>query len=120
MGLGLEVDPVAITDLAATEVIASAIGMALSNSDRIVPHPAQDQWKGFFKPFHVAAGVRSHKAFMQVAKRVNIELIDGKLRLTPDRNLGAKRGFEPVPEAAVDLPTADFERCAKMLLSLLV
>lgn len=117
-GLGLEVDPVVVGDVTAIGDIARAIGEALASSTRVVPHPAQDQWRGFFEPFQIAVGVRSHKAFMKDARRISIRASGDHLKLTPQRNLGSKGGFEPIPEDAVVLPSLDLDNAAVALANL--
>lgn len=117
-GIGLEVDPVVLGDVPSSEAVAHAISEALTKSARVIPDPDRDQWKGFFEPFHVAAGVRSHKAFMKDARRISIRATDDQLKLTPQRNLGSKGGFEPIPEASVVLSAADFNSAAEALANL--
>lgn len=118
-GLGLEVEPEALGDAPDGERIARALANALTQSDRLVAHPAQHEWKGFFKPFLHATGVRSHKAFMADAQRVSVRLVDNKLKLTPQRNLGSKDGFEPVPDGAVFVAEDDWDGAASTLLRML-
>lgn len=118
-GLGLEVDPKCLGATPDEAIVAQALAQALTQSDRIVPHPAQQEWKGFFQPFLEASGVRSHKAFMANAQRVSIRLIDDRLKLTPQRNLGSKEGFEPIPDQAVLLSENDWSGAAATLVRLL-
>lgn len=118
-GLGLEVEPEALGVAPDQERIAEALAHALAQSDRVVAHPAQHEWKGFFQPFLHAAGVRSRIAFMADAHRVSVRLVDDSLEITPQRNLGSKDGFEPVPDGAVLLPEGDLQRAAVTLLQLL-
>ena len=118
-GLGLEVDPVALDPTSEGRAYANAISEALDSSTRVVPHPSQDQWKGFFEPFQKAAGVRSHKAFMKDAVRVSIRATDDLFELTPQRNLGTKGGFEEIPEAALILSPGDLDGAARALKDML-
>jgi len=118
-GLGLEVEPEALGPTPDQESIARALAHAIAQSDRVVAHPAQHEWKGFFQPFLNATGVRSHKAFMADAQRVSVRLVDDQLKLTPQRNLGNKDGFEPVPDDAVLVPENDWNGAAITLLRLL-
>jgi hypothetical protein len=118
-GLGLEIEPSQVNNPPDEGVLARALDDALAGSDRIVPHPTQDEWKGIFEPFQTVAGVRSLKSFMKDAKRVDIEQADGYLRLTPNRNLGVRDGFEPLSEGAVRLPANDLPHAAMALLRLL-
>jgi hypothetical protein len=118
-GLGLEVAPMALGPSPSSADVAAALADALSNSGRIVPHPTQIEWPGFFKPFLEAAGVRSFKAFMADATSVGIDDLGDDLRLTPNRNRGAKEGFAAIVEEALVVPKADGERSAEALLAML-
>lgn len=118
-GIGLEVDPKSLGTAPDQESIAGRLAEALAESDRVVPQPSQDKWKGFFQPFLNAAGVRSHKAFMVDAQRVSIRVVDDQLKLTPQRNLGSKDGFEPMPDQAQVHPANDLHSAAAALLRLL-
>jgi hypothetical protein len=118
-GLGLEVAPMALGPSPSSADVAAALADALSNSGRIVPHPTQIEWPGFFKPFLEAAGVRSFKAFMADATSVGIDDLGDDLRLTPNRNRGAKEGFAAMVEEALVVPKADGERSAEALLAML-
>jgi len=118
-GLGLEVDPVALDIASPDDLVSKAIDQALARSSQVVPHPTQAQWKGFFKPFEVAAGVGSYKAFMSDAQSVSLSANEAELELTPQRNLGTKEGFAPVNPEAVVLPVNDLDRAAATLKALL-
>ncbi|HSG56081.1 MAG TPA: hypothetical protein VLA45_11560 [Paracoccaceae bacterium] len=118
-GIGLEVDPTTIEDASNIAAIGNCLCDALSRSMRIIPHPAQDQWKGFFEPFQKAAGVRSYKAFMKEAIRIGIRESGTELELTPHRNRGSKEGFEEIPDAAIVLAASDYEGAANALIRLL-
>jgi len=113
-GLGLEVDPQRLGATPSQADFADALSRALSQSERVIPHPSQHEWKGFFQPFLSAAGVRSLKAFMATARSVSVEKLDGAFIVTPCRNLGTKGGFEPISSQAVSV--SDIERAAEILL----
>jgi hypothetical protein len=119
MGVGLEVDPRSLEMISPDEDVALVIGEALAGSGEVVPHPTQDQWKGMFRPFTQAAGVRSYKAFMADATSVEIKRSDGLLELVPYRNRGSKDGFEPILTDAVGLPADDLIGAVSVLKSLL-
>lgn len=119
MGLGLEVDPRPLMMTTPNDDVARAIGEALNASEKVVAHPTQDQWKGFFQPFIKAAGVRSFKAFMADAIRVSIDRRDAQLELKPHRNLGPKIGFEPIPSDVIVLPAEDLVGAVNELKALL-
>lgn len=116
-GLGLEVDPSVYPPIP-TDI---ALGMkeALAKSAVIVEHPSQSEWKGFFKPFQDAVGVRNHAAFMKMAQRVSIRVLDNQIKITPQRNLGPKEGFEPIADATVFFPIGDEHGAALAVLQLL-
>jgi len=118
-GVGLEVDPILVNDLTDSEAIRNSLIQALEGSQRIVPHPSQDQWNGFFKPFHDAADVRSFKAFMKNAKSIYIDAAEDYIRLTPLRNLGARGGFEEMADAAITMAAGDMDSAASTIQKLL-
>jgi len=118
-GLGLEIEPRSLGASPDINATGAALAAALASSKRIISHPSQDEWKGFFAPFQSAAGVRSYKAFMKEAKRVSVRVIDDHLKLTPQRNLGSKEGFEPIPDEAVVLSLDDMSAAGANLLGLL-
>lgn len=117
-GLSLEVEPI-VLEAPDQQSIAEALTYALARSGRIVAHPKRDDWKGFFDPFLKAAGVRSRAAFMKDATRVSIEVKDETLKLTPQRNLGSKLGFEGMSDAALYLPRGDLSAAAAAVSQLL-
>ncbi|WP_194954959.1 hypothetical protein [Sphingopyxis solisilvae] len=116
-GLGLEVDPSVYAPIPAE--IALGMKEALVKSAVVVEHPPQSEWKNFFKPFQDAAGVRSHAAFMKAAQRVSIRVVDNQIKITPQRNLGSKEGFEPIADAALFFPIGDEHGAALAVLQLL-
>ncbi|RST30115.1 hypothetical protein HMF7854_04215 [Sphingomonas ginkgonis] len=103
-GLGLEVDPCTLGASPEREAVEAALRSALAQSGRIVPHPSQHEWKGSFDPFLKAAGVRSLTAFMATAQSLHVDEEAGAVVVTPNRNLGAKEGFEPVLTDRQTLP----------------
>lgn len=118
-GLGIEVEPEALGGSPEEERVASALVDALSRSERVVEHPAQFEWKGFFQPFLAATGTRSHKAFMSDAQRVSIRAVADQLKFTPARNLGNREGFEPIPDDTVIVSANDQKGAAITLLHML-
>lgn len=119
MGLALEIEPKALGKSPALHCVAAVLSRALAQSDRVVPHPTQHEWKGSFAPFLKAAGVRSYRAFMDDARSVEIGVVDDELSLTPHRNLGSKGGFELLPDLAVSLAATEWNNAAATLLRLL-
>ncbi|WP_404480480.1 hypothetical protein [Novosphingobium sp. BL-52-GroH] len=115
----MEVDPIRVNEPTDNVAIRNGLIKALEGSQRIVPHPSQDQWTGFFKPFHDAAGVRSFKAFMKNARCIYIDAADDHIRLTPLRNLGARGGFEEMADAAISMSPGDMDGAAFAIQKLL-
>lgn len=102
-GLRLNVDPITLPgDASAPEIGAVVLGR-LEQSEVVLPHPAQTEWKGFFDPFLRAGGVRSFKAFMAGAQLIEVDQDGTGFTLTPTRNLGPKDGFEPLAQEALKL-----------------
>ena len=120
IGLGVEVDPHCLPAPVDHDALANALAGALARSDRVVPHPLQGEWKGLFQPFLRAAGVRSYRAFMADAQRVGIALDGQQLTLEPQRNLGPREGFVPVPENAEWVDQDDLHQAAVILQRMLV
>ena len=119
MGVGVEVNPRRLSIKSQAEEIAAAIDCALEGAGGVITHPAQDQWKGLFKPFLQAAGVRSYKAFMEEAISVEITRRGELLELNPQRNLGGNGGFAPIRSETVVLPASDLMAAAFALKSFL-
>lgn len=118
VGVGLEVDPVRLDDPHDIVAMRNGLIAALEGSQRVVPHPSQDQWKGFFKPFQDAAGVRSFRAFMKDAKSIYIDATKEEIRLTPARNLGTRGGFKDLPDESITLPPDDIGGAVSFLQSI--
>ncbi|MFZ9396032.1 MAG: hypothetical protein ACO25F_08235 [Erythrobacter sp.] len=117
-GVGVEVDPIVIEEIDAVSV-AGALTGALRHSDRIIPHPAQVEWKDIFKPFLKAVGVRSYKSFMASAKRIEIVLDGDWFVLVPQENLGSSKGFAAIPDAEIRFPGTDIDGMTRCLLKLI-
>lgn len=114
--LGMEIDPEVLGECPAWEVVEGAISSAFARSGHIVTHPAQSEWKGFFDPFLKAAGVRSFKAFMGTAQLLYLDDENGSFVVTPNHNLGARKGFEPLIADRQTFP--DLSAAAKAVLEL--
>jgi hypothetical protein len=56
---------------------------------------------------------------MADANSVSLTMRNGKLELTPHRNLGSAEGFEPIPSHAIVLPAGDVAGAAVALKALL-
>ena len=85
---------------------AAAIGEAaiqvIQASKSPVKHPSN--WDDLPNPMFELAGVKSWRAFEKGAKYCTLEVVSERLHITPHRSLGPNRGFEPVPQATVDVP----------------
>ncbi|MFO0907107.1 MAG: contact-dependent growth inhibition system immunity protein [Isosphaeraceae bacterium] len=84
------------------KALGDAILQALNASTDPVPQPTN--WSGLIAPLLELAGVKSWGTFMRRAKCLEVGMDGEKLRLTPNRNLGSKEGFEASPSKAVELP----------------
>ena len=105
-GLQMEVEPRSMHVDAEAEEVAASLLAALEPSEVSAVRPTD--WKSVFEPFLKAAGVRRFKAFMSTARSVNVDEQDGAFLVTPNRNLGPREGFEPIPSEALklsDLPS---------------
>ncbi|MCU0880347.1 MAG: hypothetical protein MUF06_21460, partial [Pirellulaceae bacterium] len=60
-------------------------------------------------PLLSLAGVKTWKEFVRNAQCLSLEATDDQLRLVPCRNLGATRGFEPMPDKAIEAPLSPSE-----------
>ena len=118
VGVHVVRDPIAIAGADDLAALADALTQALAASARVIPHPAQSEWKGSFKPVLKAAAVPSLKVFMASAALVSVEDDGVRLTLTPYRNLGS-HGFEPIPSQAEQLDQGDVEATAKAVRRLL-
>ena len=56
---------------------------------------------------------------MKDARRISVSVTDGQLKLTPQRSLGSKEGFEPIASDAVFMPVGDWRAAAATVLRLL-
>ena len=85
--------------------IANATVAALSESREGVPTPPRD-----FDPtasLLAAAGVASFGTFAKSAKSITVEVTDGIIEITPDRNRGAREGFVPMLEKKAQFQESD-------------
>ena len=82
--------------------IQSAVVEALARSQDGVPTPARDA--DLVGSLLAEAGVSSWSTFFKLAKCVDVHLKDGKLEITPYRNMGGSDGFDPMIDKAVELP----------------
>ena len=73
------------------EELGEAVGKALDGSRTGVPHPTN--WNTLPDPLLNAAGLRSWSRFSRGAVSVDVREVDGKLTLTPLKNLGPREGF---------------------------
>lgn len=115
MGVRLTMDPIVLRSNAGADSLGSAVTAALEASERVLPHPGPAEWKGSFDPFLQAAGVRSLKSFMASARLVDVDQTPEKVVVTPNRNCGAKDGFEPLLNEAEAI-AADPETVAEAVL----
>lgn len=82
--------------------VQSAVVGALSRSQNSVPTPTRDA--DLVGSLLSAAGVSSWSTFFRLAKCADVHLRDGRLEITPYRNMGGSDGFDPMIDKAVELP----------------
>ena len=82
--------------------IQRAVVEALASSRNGVPTPAPDA--DLISSLLSKAGVSSWSTFSKIAKCVDVHLADGRLQVTPYRNMGGSDGFDPMTDKAVELP----------------
>ncbi|MBP2159713.1 MULTISPECIES: hypothetical protein [Asticcacaulis] len=81
--------------------VQRAVVEALARSQNRIPTPARDA--DLVGSLLSAAGVSSWSTFSKLAKCVDVHLKDGRLEITPYRNMGGSDGFEPMTDKAVEL-----------------
>jgi len=99
--------------------IGEAVARALGASRTGIPHPRQEDWKAVAAPLLEAAGVKSHAELMRGSRSVTVESEGETADVVPSRNLGARGGFEPVPDAARRASLADREALGALVGELL-
>jgi hypothetical protein len=104
-GVGISVPPVVrLPPDSPLEVLGSALLEVLGSAAAPIPHPDPAEWPRIRKRFLKAAGVRSWKALEEPATYCWIEDTGDEILFTPTRNgrtEGERKGFQPLPEAAV-------------------
>jgi hypothetical protein len=93
------------------------IVLALDGSRSGVPHPRD--WKGLANPLLPLAGVKSWAAFSKSAACVEVAEEEGRITLTPTRNLGVHGGFEAEASRQILTTREDIERLGAMTAGLL-
>jgi len=99
---------------AGAEILGQVVEEALQASQTGIEHP--NDWDAVEYPLPELAGVKSWSTFMKNARCASIKEVDGIVELTPSRNLGPERGYEPFEDAAIVVRTGDRERIATALL----
>jgi hypothetical protein len=103
-GFWFESEPVFVEDGVDVTVLSARIQQALAASRSNVPTPPRNELGSRLPGL---AGVKSYGAFMKGSVRVSI-LSDGdEIKLTPMRNGGPRKGFEPKSEEVVIVENAD-------------
>lgn len=78
--------------------LGEAVLRALAAARNDIPHPLPSEWSALAKPLYKAAGVKSWATFVKGALFCNIREEGGNLYIEPNRNLGARGGFQPIPD----------------------
>lgn len=79
--------------------VQEAVIAALAASREGVPTPSRDSDPT--GSLLIAAGVSSWSTFAKSAKSIAIESNDGKIEITPDKNIGGRDGFIPMTDKVI-------------------
>ncbi|WP_137865122.1 MULTISPECIES: hypothetical protein [unclassified Sphingomonas] len=82
--------------------IQKAVAAALVSSRSGVPTPAPDA--NLIGSLLSKAGVSSWSTFSKIARCVDVHLKDGRIQVTPYRNMGGSEGFDPMTDNVLELP----------------
>jgi hypothetical protein len=82
--------------------IGQAVIKTLEASQASVSHPTK--WDRLFEPMLEIAGVKSWAGFIKGASCVEIDLENGRLTISPNKNNGAQEGFTPSQGKDIHLP----------------
>jgi hypothetical protein len=93
---------VTVVDVHDPDQLHVEVNLALKRSRSNIPIPSRDEklLANLFK----AAKTSSYSAFAKVAKCVDVELQGQTISIMPYRNLGTRKGFEPIVESLLTLP----------------
>jgi hypothetical protein len=94
---------------------------ALKEAGKIIQHPTQEERKEMAKndPMLKAAKMKTWNAMMKASKRLEIELENQKITITPNRfggTSGDDRGYHSLDDKAIICETQDPETLGKALL----
>jgi hypothetical protein len=106
-GLSVLSQPVLEADPRNLPELGRVILSALAGSKEGVPHPSI--WDDISGPLIKVAGAKSRSTFFGSARSVSIKRQSDRVTFTPYRNLGTRKGYEPLKEKVrTSLPdTAD-------------
>jgi hypothetical protein len=90
---------------AGATVLGETVMAALQACRHDAPWPRE--WKGFVKPLHDAAGVRSEAAFYKGLLHVRVDVSGMMLNITPTSSKGSLRGSSPIMEKIISTELAD-------------
>ncbi len=93
------------------ELGAAALG-SLEASALDVPHPAS--WPEHHRRYRQSLGVVNYDRFLAGCRLVAAHLVSSVVVLTPHRNRGAERGFEPLANK-LTVPAADAPTLGKAI-----
>src|ERR1700737_3225424 len=94
VGLSVLSQPVLAADPRDPAELGRAILLALAGSKEGVPHPSI--WDDICAPLIKLAGAKSRRAFYGSARCVRIRRQSDRVSFTPMRNLGTRKGYEPL------------------------
>jgi hypothetical protein len=89
-------EPVSRADPRHPTELGREVLRALAGSMQGIPHPSI--WEDRSDPLLKFAGVKSRSEFHRSARRVGIGFENGRVTLTPYRNLGTREGYQAIKE----------------------
>jgi hypothetical protein len=109
-------DPMQVFEKRDTLSIGEAVQVALKacRSRVSTPPPSAE----IFTPMLNLAGAKSWGDFAKSAKCVRVEMEGGQLVAEPQRNMGPRNGFDPMPEKRRTLP-ADADKLGEAVMAAL-
>ncbi len=114
-GVLIKADPeVIIHDLNDKHCISKTLLKMFDCSVKGVKHPTD--WSKFNKPFWKLGGNKSWSVFNKSAKYVGVNLKNEVIQLIPTKNAGARGGFEPINDKAIEVSLTEIGTIADILI----
>src|SRR5262245_45075988 len=100
-------EPAIVDSDSTAEEIGRAARTAARRCRTDLPNPTD--FRAVTEPLRIAAGVSRYRDFEKSAKNIDVEILPDRILIVPSRNLnrtkGRERGYVPIAEKALDLPT---------------